>query len=283
MPRQRCIRARRRREDIFQLQTRRLLLYQVMTFPFDSTASTFERHRSLPTEVPEAIRSAIWSAVGLSAPARVLDIGAGTGRIGRAFVAAGDTYFGVDTSLAMLREFSANSSNCTLTQADGSHLLFPDGSFDIVLLMQVLSGASDWKGIVSEARRVVRSGGGVVVGHTVNPESGIDAQLKRHLKGVLEELKVDLFRPEQSRRRALEWLEVAAVRHVHLIVASWNATATPEAFLQRHRTGAKFAALPAQVQEQALDKLRTWARVTYGSLDTELAETRSFEIDIYEF
>jgi ubiquinone/menaquinone biosynthesis C-methylase UbiE len=259
------------------------VLDQVIISPFDSAASTFERHRSFPTAVPEAIRSAIWSAVGLSAPARVLDIGAGTGRIGRAFVAAGDTYFGVDTSLAMLREFSADSSNCTLTQADGSHLPFPDDSFDIVLLMQVLSGASDWKGIVSEARRVVRSGGGMVVGHTVNPESGIDAQLKRHLKGVLEELKVDPFHPEQSRRRALEWLDAAAVRHDHLAVASWNAIATPEAFLQRHRTGARFAALPVHVQEQALDKLRTWARVTFGSFDAEFEETRSFEIDIYTF
>jgi ubiquinone/menaquinone biosynthesis C-methylase UbiE len=254
-----------------------------MNSTFDSTASTFERHRSFPKGVPEAIRSAIWSAVGLSAAARVLDIGAGTGRIGRAFVAAGDTYVGVDTSLAMLQEFSASSSNCTLTQADGSHLPYSDGSFDVVLLMQVLSGASDWKGIVSEARRVVRSGGCVVVGQTINPESGIDAQLKRRLKGVLEELKVDTFRPEQSRRQAVEWLDAGAVRHVHLDVASWNATTTPEAFLQRHPTGAKFAALPAHVQEQALDKLRTWAKVTFGSLDIEFSETRSFEIDIYEF
>lgn len=254
-----------------------------MNSTFDSTASTFERHRSFPKGVPEAIRSAIWSAVGLSAPARVLDIGAGTGRIGRAFVAAGDAYFGVDTSLAMLQEFSTDSSNCTVTQADGSHLPFADGSFDVVLLMQVLSGASDWKGIVSEARRVVRSGGCVVVGHTINPESGIDAQLKRHLKDILEEMHVDSFRPEQSKRQALEWLDAAAVHHVHVVVASWNAIATPEAFLERHPTGAKFAALPAPVQERALDKLRTWAKVRFGSLDTEFDETRSFEIDIYEY
>ena len=259
------------------------MLSQVMSSPFDSAAPTFERHRSFPAEVPQAIRSAIWSAVGLSAPARVLDIGAGTGRIGRAFVAAGDSYFGVDTSLAMLREFSPSSANCTLTQADGSHLPFPDGSFDVVLLMQVLSGASDWKAIVSEARRVVRSGGSVAVGHTVNPESGIDAQLKRHLKGILEELNVDSFRPEHSRRQALEWLDAAAAHHVHVEAASWNAAATPEAFLRRHRTGARFAALPAHVQQRALDKLRAWAKVAFGSLDTEVEETRSFEMDIYTF
>jgi hypothetical protein len=123
----------------------------------------------------------------------------------------------------------------------------------------------------------------VVAGQTINPESGIDAQFKRHLKGVLEELKVDPFHPRQSRRRALERLDDAAVRHVHLVVSSWISVTTPEAFLQRHRTGAKFGALPQHVQEQALDKLRTWAKVTFGSLDTQFAETRSFEIDIYGF
>jgi ubiquinone/menaquinone biosynthesis C-methylase UbiE len=259
------------------------LHYHEMNSTFDSTASTFERHRSLPKGVPEAIRTAIWSAAGLSASARVLDIGAGTGRIGRAFVAAGDAYVGIDTSLAMLHEFPVSSSNYTLLEADGCHLPFADGSFDVVLLMHVLGGASDWKGIVDEARRVVRRGGCVAVGQTINPESGFDAQLKRRLKCILEELKVDSSNPQQSRRQALEWLDGAAVRHVHLIAASWEITATPEAFLQRHPTGARFAALPAHVQKQAIEKLRMWANITFGSLDIELSETRSYDIDIYEF
>ncbi len=254
-----------------------------MKSTFDATASTFERQRPLPKGVPEAIRAAIWSAVGLSAGARVLDIGAGTGRIGRAFVAAGDVYTGVDTSLAMLQEFPADSSNCTLLQADGSHLPFSDGSFDVVLLMHVLSAAGDWKKIVREARRVVSRGGSVVVGHTVHPESGIDAQLKRRLKSILEELQVDSYRPEQSKRQALEWLATRAARHVHLVVASWSATATPGAFLQRHSTGARFAALPADMQKHALGKLRRWAEVAFASLDAEVAETQDFEIDIYVF
>ena len=42
--------------------------------------------------------------VGATRP-RLLDLGAGTGRIGWPFVAAGDDYVGVDLSLGMLREF----------------------------------------------------------------------------------------------------------------------------------------------------------------------------------
>ncbi len=262
---------------------RKASLKQGMTSTFDASASTFERYRPLPANGPGAIRAAIWSAAGLTAPARVLDIGAGTGRIGRAFVAAGDSYFGVDTSPAMLREFATNSPNCTLLEADGSHLPFAGEFFDLVLMMQVLSSFDDWQGVVLEARRVVRRGGCIAVGHSVSPESGIDNQLKRRLKDILEEMRVDVSRPEQSRRQALAWFESSAVRHVHSVALSWNVNATAKEFLRRHRMGARFAALPPEIQEQALSRLRLWFEAKFGALDTTFPEHRSFEIDIFEF
>lgn len=254
-----------------------------MTSSFDATAPTFELHRALPEQVPGAIRTAIWSAAGLSGPARVLDIGAGTGRIGRAFVAAGDAYCGIDASLAMLQEFSLTSDNCTLMHADARHLPFTDGCFDAVLLMQVLSGADDWREIVTEARRVVRTGGCIAVGRSVSPESAIDSQLKRHLKRILEELQMGSFRQEQSRREALDWLSAAAADHAHRVAATWNVNVTPGAFLERHRTGARFAALLTDIQDRAINRLRGWAEKQYGSVDAEFRETRTFEVDVFKF
>src|SRR6478609_8300350 len=154
------------------------------TSVYDATASSFELHRALPNSVVEAIRSAIWSVARLPDQARVLDVGAGTGRIGRAFLAAGDFYVGVDSSHAMLQEFSAKpefreSKTCLLAQADGRQLPFQNASFDLVLLMQVLSAAGNWRPLLDECRRVLRPGGIVAVGHTKSPDSGVDAQLKR--------------------------------------------------------------------------------------------------------
>lgn len=254
------------------------------TSAFDTTAASFERHRALPIGVPEVIRSAIWQAVRLPAPTpRVLDLGAGTGRFGKAFVAAGDSYAGVDTSLAMLLEFRAACKNALLAQADGRQLPFCKGTFDVVLLMQVLSGTGDWQSVVNEARRVLRPGGSVVVGHTVSPELGIDAQLKRRLRGILEEMQVAWHQSQQSRRQALAFLESISKLHTHSMAASWNVKTTAREFLQRHRTGARFAALPLDIQEQALEKLRAWAETTFRSVDAEFQEKRSFELEIFEF
>lgn len=261
---------------------------QPISSAFDSTAATFERDRPMPTGVPEAIRSAIWQAARVPTPARVLDLGAGTGRFGKVFVAAGDLYVGIDVSFPMLREFRANSMSACLAQADGQKLPFRDGFFDVVMLMQVLSGAENWQDILNETVRVVRDGGLVVVGHTVSSQEGMTAQLKRQLnlileEMILEEMNVVRHQPQQARRQALAWLESSAGRRLHLCAASWTASTTPQEFLARHRTGARFAALPSSIQEDALHQLGAWAKTVFGSLDTVFPEERSFELDVFEF
>lgn len=253
-----------------------------MTSDFDAVASNFERFRVLPSGVPDAIRSAIWTAVQVPSPARVLDLGAGTGRFGKAFIEAGDYYTGVDTSMAMLHEFQVSSHGAFLAQADGRQLPFRDGFFDVALLMHVLSGMTDWHPMLEEVRRVCRSGGVVAVGRTESPESGINAQLKHQLKIILEGMGVSWHRPQRTHREALNYLESVAMRYLHSQAASWTVSATAQEFFERHRSGARFAALPTAVQEQALQKLKTWAEGTFGSVDMGFDEQRRFELDIFE-
>jgi ubiquinone/menaquinone biosynthesis C-methylase UbiE len=257
------------------------------TSVYDATASSFERYRSFPSYVVESIRSAIWTAARLPERARVLDLGAGTGRIGKAFLAAGDFYVGVDSSHAMLQEFSAKpefreSKSCLLAQAEGRQLPFQNASFDLVLLMQVLN-AANWRPMLDECRRVLRPGGIIAVGHKRSPESGIDAQLKRQLAAILEEMQVPWHQPRESRRQALAWLESASVRHWFCEAASWKVTTSAEEFLSRHRTGARFGTLPLSIQEETLGRLRAWAKTNFGSVSATFEEQHSFELGSFEF
>ncbi len=216
-------------------------------------------------------------------PIRVLDLGAGSGRIGKAFVDGNHLYIGVDSSLAMLREFLTQSHAAPLVQSDGTQLPFADGSFDVVMLMQVLSGAQDWQGLLLEVRRVLRPRGVVVVGHTATHASGVDAQMKRRLSEILREMGVAWHEPQKARRESLAWLESSASCRHRIRAASWIADRTPREFLVRHRTGARFAALPAAVQDEALQKLSAWAEATFGPLDTAYSEKHAFELGIFEF
>jgi len=253
-----------------------------MTSAFDHTASQFEHYRALPVGVPESIRRAIKESTKARQSARILDLGAGSGRIGRTFVDAGDSYVGVDFSSSMLGEFRARDSAAPLIQADGGNLPFPDGSFDLVLLMQVLSGADNWRSLVSEAVRVLVPGGFIVVGKTVIPPAGVDTRMKKQLKLVLQEMGAPTHDPQKSHEESLEWLRAASTRRIHVTAASWTALRTPKEFLDRHRTAARFSSLPPAVQEEALKRVAAWAERTFGSLNKVFTEQHTYELSIFK-
>ena len=109
------------------------------------------------------------SAAAVPRP-RVLDLGAGTGRIGWPFVAAGDDYVGVDLSLGMLRAFVARVRARAAAGA-GRRPAASVRRRDVraVMLIQVFGGLSDWRQFADEARRVLRPDGAVVIGRTAAP------------------------------------------------------------------------------------------------------------------
>ncbi|HXW26576.1 MAG TPA: class I SAM-dependent methyltransferase [Xanthobacteraceae bacterium] len=246
---------------------------------FDSTAPTFERHRGLPDGVAEAIRAAVLAAVAAPSP-RLLDVGAGTGRIGRPFVAAGDDYVGLDLSLGMLRAF-ARGHRARLVQADGARLPFRDATFDAVILIQVFGGMGGWRKVLAEARRVLRAAGAIIVGRTVAPPDGVDARMKWRLDQILDVMGVE--RNRANVRDDVLRLLAQSGRGMHVDAAAWTAERTPRGFLERHATGARFAALPAPIKDEALRRLGAWAESSFGSLDTAIREPHSFELQVFRF
>lgn len=247
---------------------------------FDAAAPAFERYRSLPEEVPEAIRSAVLSHIARQRP-RILDIGAGTGRIGRAFVNAGDNYVGLDLSMRMLSEFQ--SVEAMLVQADAERLPFSDRIFDAVLLIQVVSGARDWTRILVEARRVLAMGAPLMVGHIVRPKNGVDLQLREHLDSTLRRMGSPLGQNMQNRQQALDFLKSDSRLTKHSVVASWTSSRTPQAFLENHQTGARFAALPERIRRSALDELSAWAETRFGPLESVFQEEHTFHLHAFTF
>jgi ubiquinone/menaquinone biosynthesis C-methylase UbiE len=252
---------------------------------FDAVAEEFDRFRALPDGVAEAIRRAMWDTLGGAVSRRVLDLGAGTGRIGEAFIAAGDAYIGVDASAGMLARFADKVATRggalpALAQADGQALPFPSGTFDAVLMVQVISGTPGWRDILSEARRVLRAGGGLVLGKAVGPPHGLDGRMREQLSRILAEAGVPMHRRGAVREDVLAWLAPVASRVTTIVAARWETTRSPREFLARHATGARFAALPQPIKDEALRRLAEWAAATFGELETSLPEEHAFSLDV---
>lgn len=254
---------------------------------YDAVAATYESHRELPVGVAGTIRPSVWAAASIPEAARVLDLGAGTGRVGRAFAASGDQYVGVDVSRGMLDEFAGalrrESLPVRLVQAAGERLPFADGTFDVALLIQVVSGERGGRRLLQDAIRVLRTSGVLVVGRTVKPLDGVDARMKKRLHEILTEMGVE---PDQSPKRragAVSWLESVSATQARVTAASWLSQRTPQAFLDRHITGHNFSRMPTAVQEQAQTALRAWGTDTFGALDAEFEERYVLELQIFGF
>jgi ubiquinone/menaquinone biosynthesis C-methylase UbiE len=253
---------------------------------YDALAPRFDRDRALPDGVAGAVRAAVLGAAPVARP-RVLDLGAGTGRIGLPFVAAGDDYAGVDRSFGMLSAFKRRAAEgCGrtphLVQADGEQLPFADASFDAVMLIQVFGGMRDWLRFMTEVRRVLRPAGVLMIGRTVASSDGIDARMKRQLAALLNAMGV-AQRPANAREDVQRWLERMAPGGTRMTAATWTAERSPAQFIDRHRTGARFSALPPDVKTEALSRLEAWADETFGPLDAVTSELHEFELQLFRF
>jgi SAM-dependent methyltransferase len=251
----------------------------VQASAFDALAPRFERDRALPADVAAAVRAAVREVTGIARP-RVLDLGAGTGRIGWPFVAAGDDYVGADLSLGMLRAFAQRCDGAPrLVQADGHRLPFRDATFDAVLLIQVFGGIDDWRTFTAEVRRVLQPSGAILTGRTRAPEDGVDARMKRQLDGIVGTRPGGANRREDIERL----LGASAADTERRVVGTWTAERMPRQFIARHRAGARFSALPESAKDDAMARLADWAEKAFGSLDAMSPESHTFELRVFKF
>lgn len=87
-----------------------------------------------------------------------LEVGVGSGRFAQAL----DVAYGLDPARTPL--LLAAGRGVRVVQAVGERMPFREGSFGVVLVVVTLCFADDPEALLIEARRVLREGGGVVLG-----------------------------------------------------------------------------------------------------------------------
>jgi SAM-dependent methyltransferase len=124
---------------------------------FDGLAGEWEEKRIRPTHV-QALEAALDGVI--SPPARVLDVGTGTGVAARAIARRWESaqVTGVDVAEGMVREAQARASSDRerYLVSDASALPFPDGAFDLVVQLNMIP-------FFDELARVTAPGGAVVL------------------------------------------------------------------------------------------------------------------------
>ncbi len=106
--------------------------------------------------------------IGDVAGLRVLDVGAGDGRLARELARSGASVVGIDPDAAMLREaarLGAESGlSVALVRGRVQALPFRSASFDLVTAVTVLCFVADEEAAWAEMARVLKPGGRLVIG-----------------------------------------------------------------------------------------------------------------------
>jgi SAM-dependent methyltransferase len=126
---------------------------------FESVAADYERHR--PEYPDEALRWAV-ARLGLAPGARVLDIGAGTGKLTRGLVAVGLGVVAVEPGAPMLDQLRAAVPGVAALEGCAESIPLPDGSVDAAFAGQAYHWF-DRERALPELHRVVGPGGGLAL------------------------------------------------------------------------------------------------------------------------
>jgi SAM-dependent methyltransferase len=122
-------------------------------------AADYERHR--PEYPEEALRWAT-ERLGLEVKARVLDIGAGTGKLTRGLVALGLEVVAVEPGLPMLAQLRSAVPEAEADEGRAESIPLPDASVDVAFAGQAYHWF-DRERAVPELHRVIRPAGGLAL------------------------------------------------------------------------------------------------------------------------
>src|SRR2546423_6784585 len=126
---------------------------------FESVAAEYERHR--PEYPEEALR---WAAerLGLEGAARVLDVGAGTGKLTRGLVALGFEVVAVEPGAPMLAQLRTSVPEAGALEGPAESIRLADASVGAAFAGQAFHWF-DPERALPELHRVIRPGGGLAL------------------------------------------------------------------------------------------------------------------------
>lgn len=281
-----------------------------MIVSYDRVADIYDETRRIPDLIAQEFYRTVLQKTRIAHNSIILDAGIGTGRATSHLLAHGVRAVGVDISRNMLQKLIEKTkrknilSSIFLTVGDVTSLPFRDSSFDLVIAVHILH-LVNLKRFVSEARRVLKSDGCLVVGassvgqiqscvgqkymelldHYVDNEKNLRSFIWKCFFGKIYKIKffghlLDIV------KKYINWVTFLKnnARSVETRIIKWEERHRSSDVLRqlKDRTFSFQWAVPVETHKEIMSRLRDWIFRQRGSHFIEKIERR-FKIIIVKF
>lgn len=252
---------------------------------FDRAASYYDQTRMLPESVANHGMQAILDITGPAA--RMLEVGAGTGRISIPLLERGLDLIGCDLSSKMLRRLQEKFPSARIARSDAARLPFPTASFDNVLTAHVLHLIPSWRESLREFRRVLRPGGAYLNVSTWAPVGvTVTVKIREFWRGWMLANGTNAGHPgartpeelsQELHSLGADLTEVEVMRFPY----SFNLREELKRF--ESRVYSETWEIPDTLFDASMKELQVWATNEFGTLDQEIEDQVRFVINVAHF
>ena len=252
---------------------------------FDRAAGYYDQTRPLPDSIAQ---DGIQAILDLAGPgARLLEVGAGTGRISIPLLERSVDLIGCDISSNMLRRLQGKYPTARITQADASQLPFPSASFNAIMTVHVLHLVPAWREALREFRRVLAPDG-VYLNVKTWASVGVNIRdrIRLHWRDWMAAQGMKIRQPGiQDQEEFLQELRSmgAECKEVEVIRYSFPFRLREELERFVARTSSETWDLPDDLFDASMTELRLWAEAEFADLDQSVEDQLRFAIDEIRF
>jgi SAM-dependent methyltransferase len=218
---------------------------------------------------------------------RIIDIGAGTGRVSVPLAGLGFRVVALDPAVPMLQAMRQKSGPGMVpcVAAEGARLPFRRSSLDAVVLARLLYLVPDWKNLLSETKDVLRPGGKLF--HEWGNGSADEAwvQVREKARSLFQNAGIENpFHPGARSEAEIEhFLRDLGLLHTKRIDAGAGPAITLADFLSKIESGelSYIWNIPKEVQDSCLPQLKRWCESRFD-LDLPAPMPAELHWTVYE-